>query len=89
MTLHKLLYDSIPRPGGGFFRKPKLNLDYTIVVVDEVSMAPKSIMDKYSVKLNKRAFKDIDNIASNLQIPKDDDRRLSALIIYIITNICF
>ena len=34
-------------------------------------------------------FKDIDNIASNLQIPKDDDRRLSALIIYIITNICF
>ena len=46
MTLHKLLYDSIPRPGGGFFRKPKLSLDYTIVVVDEVSMAPKSIMDK-------------------------------------------
>ena len=46
MTLHKLLYDSIPRPGGGFYRKPKLFLDYTIVVVDEVSMAPKSIMDK-------------------------------------------
>lgn len=46
MTLHKLLYDSIPRPGGGFYRKPKHYLDYTVVVVDEVSMAPKSIMDK-------------------------------------------
>lgn len=46
MTLHRLLYDSIPRPGGGFYRKPKLSLDYTVVVVDEVSMAPKSIMDK-------------------------------------------
>ena len=22
MTLHRLLYDSIPKPGGGFFRKP-------------------------------------------------------------------
>ena len=46
MTLHKLLYDSIPRPGGGFTRIPKKYLDYTIVVVDEVSMAPKSIMDR-------------------------------------------
>ena len=46
MTLHKLLYDSIPRPSGGFYRKPKHYLDYTVVVVDEVSMAPKSIMDK-------------------------------------------
>ena len=46
MTLHRLLYDSVPRPGGGFTRIPKKSLDYTIVVVDEVSMAPKSIMDK-------------------------------------------
>ena len=45
MTLHRLLYDSIPRPGGGFFRKPKLSLDYTIVVVDEVSMVPKSMIE--------------------------------------------
>lgn len=45
MTLHRLLYDSIPRPGGGFFRKPKISLDYTIVVVDEVSMVPKSMID--------------------------------------------
>ena len=46
MTLHRLLYDSVPRPGGGFTRIPKKSLDYTVVVVDEVSMAPKSIMDK-------------------------------------------
>ena len=45
MTLHRLLYDSIPRPGGGFFRKPKLALDYTVVVVDELSLAPKSMID--------------------------------------------
>ena len=46
MTLHRLLYDSVPRPGGGFTRIPKKSLDYAVVVVDEVSMAPKSIMDK-------------------------------------------
>ena len=45
MTLHRLLYDSIPRPGGGFFRKPKMSLDYDIIVVDEVSMVPKSMVD--------------------------------------------
>lgn len=45
MTLHKLLYDSIPRPGGGFFRKPKISLEYTIIVVDEVSMVPKSMIN--------------------------------------------
>ena len=45
MTLHRLLYDSFPREGGGFYRKPKLCLEYTIVVVDEVSMVPKSMID--------------------------------------------
>ena len=45
MTLHKLLYDSFPRPGGGFIKVPKKKLDYTIVVVDEVSMVPKSMID--------------------------------------------
>lgn len=44
-TLHRLLYDHIPKPGGGFIRKPKAQLDYEIVVVDEVSMAPKSMID--------------------------------------------
>ena len=45
MTLHKLLYDSIPRQGGGFIRIPKKQLDYSIVVVDEVSMVPKTMVD--------------------------------------------
>lgn len=44
-TLHKLLYTSIPKPNGGFFRKPKIVLEYKIIIVDEVSMAPKSLMD--------------------------------------------
>ena len=44
-TLHKLLYESIPRPDGGFIRKPKPSIGYKIVVVDEVSMAPKTLID--------------------------------------------
>jgi exodeoxyribonuclease-5 len=44
-TLHKLLYEHFPRPAGGFFRKPKSALGYDIIVVDEVSMAPKTLMD--------------------------------------------
>lgn len=45
MTLHRLLYDSRPRAGGGFFRIPKTSLDYTIIVVDECSMVPKSMIN--------------------------------------------
>ena len=45
MTLHRLLYESIPRKDGGFFRKPKMRLDYDVVVVDECSMVPKSMID--------------------------------------------
>lgn len=44
-TLHKLLYESIPRPDGSFFRKKVDYIPYKIVVVDEVSMAPKELMD--------------------------------------------
>lgn len=45
MTLHRLLYDSVPKAGGGFFRKPKSSLNYSIIVVDEVSMVPKTMID--------------------------------------------
>jgi len=45
MTLHRLLYESIPRKDGGFFRKPKMHLDYDVIVVDECSMVPKSMID--------------------------------------------
>lgn len=44
-TMHRLLYDHVPKPGGGFFRKAKPKIDYDIVVIDEVSMAPKAMMD--------------------------------------------
>lgn len=44
-TLHKLLYESIPKPDGTFFRKPKTHLDYSIICVDEVSMAPRNLME--------------------------------------------
>jgi len=44
-TLHKLLYDFFPKSTGGFLKIPKLTLDYKIIVVDEVSMAPKTLME--------------------------------------------
>lgn len=45
ITLHKLLYESIPKPDGTFFRVPKDEIDYSVVVVDEVSMAPRTLME--------------------------------------------
>ena len=44
-TLHRLLYESIPREAGGFFRRIKPSIPYDIVVVDECSMAPKELID--------------------------------------------
>lgn len=45
MTLHRLLYESIPKPDGTFLHRPRLSVDFPIVVVDEVSMAPKDMME--------------------------------------------
>lgn len=45
-TIHKLLYDYTPRKGGGFFKKPKNHLDYSVIVVDEVSMVPVDMMQQ-------------------------------------------
>ena len=67
MTLHRLLYDSIPRPGGGFFRKPKMSLDYDIVVIDEISLAPKSMID---MLLKHNVFCIF--IGDNFQLPQID-----------------
>lgn len=44
-TLHKLLYDNIPRPGGGYYHRPKQYLEQTIIVVDEVSIVPKTMIN--------------------------------------------
>lgn len=73
-TLHKLLFEHIPKPNGGFFRKIKATLDYKIVVVDEVSMAPKELMDllfKHNVH--------VICLGDPFQLPpvsKDDDNHL-------------
>ena len=45
ITLHKLLYKSIPKESGGFVRIPNPSIPYKIVVVDEVSMAPETLID--------------------------------------------
>ena len=53
-TLHKLLFESLPRPDGTWYRKPVERIPYKIVVVDEVSMVPQSMIDqlfKYSIYL--------------------------------------
>ena len=53
-TLHKLLYKSFPKPDGTFVRIPVEEIPYNIVIVDEVSMAPKTIMEllfKYNVHI--------------------------------------
>lgn len=44
-TLHKLLYEHFPKPTGGFIRKKRTELGYKIIVVDEISMAPASLME--------------------------------------------
>ena len=44
-TLHKLLYESIPKPTGGWIRKQKTEIPYRVIIVDEVSMAPKQLME--------------------------------------------
>lgn len=45
MTLHRLLYESIPRADGTFYRRKRQILGYSVVIVDEVSMAPKDMME--------------------------------------------
>ena len=53
-TLHKLLFESIPRPDGTFFRKPVEIVPYKVVIVDECSMVPKDLLQRlasYSVHI--------------------------------------
>ena len=44
-TLHRLLYNNIPKPDGTFYRRPKESLDYDLVVVDEISMVPNKFIE--------------------------------------------
>lgn len=47
ITAHKLLYRAAPLPNGSYLFKPKDMLDenYDLIVIDEVSMLPKSMWD--------------------------------------------
>lgn len=75
MTLHRLLYDSVPRQGGGFIRIPKKSLDYTIIVVDEVSMVPKSMID---MLLKHRVF--VIFLGDPFQLPQIDKNETHDLL---------
>lgn len=44
-TLHKLLYDFVPRADGTFIKKEKSLIVYPLVIVDECSMVPKSMVE--------------------------------------------
>ena len=44
-TLHKLLYDSIRKPDGNFMHVPKIRIEYSVIVADECSMIPKSMVN--------------------------------------------
>ena len=53
-TLHKLLFESIPKQDGNLFRKPVEFIPYKIVIVDECSMVPKELLQrliKYNVHI--------------------------------------
>ena len=50
MTLHRLLFESKLLPDGSFLRTPKTSIEYDIVIVDEISMAPKSLIDSLIYK---------------------------------------
>ena len=73
-TLHRLLFESIPKPDGTFFRKPVDFIPYKIVVVDECSMVPKDLLQrlaKYDVHVL--------CLGDPFQLPpinKDDDNHL-------------
>ena len=73
-TLHKLLFKSRPRPDGTFIRVPVEFIPYDIIIVDEVSMAPKSLMKLlFSFPVH------VICLGDSFQLPpvsKDDDNHL-------------
>lgn len=73
-TLHKLLYDHYPRPDGTFYRKIKKSIPYKIIVIDEVSMVPKEMVELLLSYKNYIIF-----LGDPFQIPpidKDTDNHL-------------
>ena len=74
-TLHRLLYDHIPKPNGGFFRKRKTDLDVKVVVVDEVSMVPQSMID---ILLNHKVY--VIFLGDPFQLPQIDKGEANTLL---------
>ena len=73
-TLHKLLFTSHPRPDGTYMRIPVPRIPYKIVVVDEISMAPKSLIAKL---MNYNVY--VIGLGDPFQLPpvdKDEDNHL-------------
>ena len=44
-TEHKLLYEAKPRPNGTFYLKKRWPIPYKVIIVDEISMLPKTMWD--------------------------------------------
>ena len=89
-TLHKLLYEWRPLPGGGYFKTPVDRIPYQVVIVDEVSMVPKSLIDallSYDVyvlfcgdpfQLPQISKQDVHNLLDNPHIFLDEIMRQAA-----------
>lgn len=73
-TLHKLLFKSVPMPDGTFKRMPVSHIPYKVVVVDEISMAPKSLVSRL---MNYHVY--VIGLGDPFQLPpveKDEDNHL-------------
>ena len=73
-TLHKLLFKSVPMPDGTFKRMPVSHIPYKVVVVDEISMAPKSLISRL---MNYHVY--VIGLGDPFQLPpveKDEDNHL-------------
>ncbi len=46
MTAHRLMYEAIPKSDGTFIFKPKTELEYKIIIVDECSMLPAKMAER-------------------------------------------
>lgn len=75
LTLHKLLFKSRPMPDGTYIRMPVDSIDYKIIVIDEISMAPMSLLQQ----LNKYPGLYILCLGDPFQLPpiyKNEDNHL-------------
>lgn len=73
-TLHKLLYKSLPRADGTWYRQPVTSIPYKILIIDEISMVPGS-MWKQLLKYSPYII----GMGDNFQLPpvdKNDDNGL-------------